>query len=143
MPDFDQGGVGANTAQGVRVYLGNSLGWAQLRAKPQRKIMTAGVYPVLADDGVLLIATVGTVQINLPDVRAWVAQVDAQPATSLERSIWIKDLQGNASASPILVIPFAGPPQQYIDLLTQFQIADNHAICRLCPLPDQSGWYVA
>jgi hypothetical protein len=134
--DLDRSG---NSYQGLRVYLGPSLGWVQTRVKPESFVTAAGTYQLGSDAGVVLCNVAAAIVLNLPDVRAWVQEFAYQPGTSFERAIWIKDLGGFATANPIVINPFPG---QFIDLLTSFQIINNYQLLRLYPLADLSGWFV-
>ena len=134
--DLDKSG---NSYQGLRVYLGPSLGWVQTRVKPETFVTVAGTYSLGSDAGIVLCNVAGSVVLNLPDVSAWVQEFAYQPGTSFERAIWIKDLGGNATSFPITINPFSG---QFIDLLSSFQIINNRQLLRLYPLADLSGWFV-
>jgi len=135
--DLDQSG---NTFQGVRVFLGPSLGWVQVRVRPERYITAAGTYAVTPDDGVILVNVAGAVTFNLPDVRLWVSEFAYNPATAFERAIWIKDLGGNAAQFNIQINPFG---LQGIDTANSpYIISVAYSIARLYPLSDLSGWFV-
>jgi hypothetical protein len=137
LPDFDQSGQAS--WHKARVYNGPSLGWTEVQVRPTRTISSAGVFPILPGDSILLVNVAGAVTILLPDVRSWVTAPAYQPATGFERAIFVKDLGGNAGAFPITVQPFAG---QAIDLLSSFQIIQARALLRLYPLQaDLSGWF--
>jgi len=134
--DLDKSG---NNFQGMRVYLGPSLGWVQTRIKPEFFVTAGGTYNLTTDCGVVMVNVAASTTFILPDVRFWVSEFAYQPATAFERAIWIKDLGGNATLFPITVNPFPG---QLIDLLAGFQIINNHQLLRLYPLADLSGWFV-
>ena len=136
LTDLDKSG---KSFQGLKVYLGPSLGWVQTRVKPESFIILPGAYTLDSDAGVVLVNIAAAVTLTLPDVRAWVQEFAYNPATAFERAIWIKDLGGNATLNPIIVSPFSG---QFIDLLSSFSINTNWQLVRLYPLSDLSGWFV-
>jgi hypothetical protein len=137
MTDFDRSGT--NPGQRVRTYLGPSLGWVETVVRPTRNITSVGSFNILPGDGGILVNVAGLVAILLPDLRLWVPEAGYQPATAFERSIWIKDIGGNAAAFPITVTPFG---IQTIDLLSSLQILQARQLVRLYPLPDNiSGWF--
>jgi len=136
--DLDQSG---NPEHRVRAYLGPSLGWKEVFAKPQQFITAAGTTTLAPGSGLVLVNVAGSVTINLPDVIAWVNEVATQPATAFERAIVIKDLGGNAGTFPITVVPFG---TQRIDSVTgNFSIGVRGQAIDLIPLDDLSGWTVA
>jgi hypothetical protein len=98
--DLDQSG---NPEQVVRVNLGPTLGWVNVRVNPSQSIMSGGTYAVAPGTGVVLVDSMGTVTINLPDVRKWVQETSYMPATGFERAIVVKDLGGNAATANIIV----------------------------------------
>ena len=134
--DLDKSG---NTFQGMRVYLGPSLGWVQTRIQPQFTITVTGTYTLTSDVGVVLVNVNAPVTINLPDVTQWLNETAYMPSTAFERAIWVKDIGAHAQANNITIVPFGA---QLIDGLSQFTIASNRALIRLYPLADLSGWFV-
>ena len=135
--DLDKSG---NVFQGLRIYLGPSLGWVMTRVKPEFFITAAGTYTLTTDVGVTMVNVAASVSIILPDVSQWVSEFAYNPGTSFERAIWIKDLGGNAAAFPITITPFG---TQAIDAVpSAMQITTNHQLARLYPLSDLSGWFV-
>lgn len=133
--DLDQSG---NSWQKVRAYLGPSLGWVDCQVKPSVTLTTAQTYNVQPGDSIIFVRAMGSVIINLPDVKAWVQEIAYMPATGFERALWVKDL-GNAASFPIVINPFG---TQSIDTLQQpFTIYQNRQIVRLYPFNDMSGWY--
>ena len=134
--DLDQSGTGF---QRVRAYLGPSLGWKELYVKPSQSVVAAGTVTLPPGTSIVFVNVAGLVTLLLPDITKWVQENAGQPATGLERSIWIKDLGGNANAFNITVTPF---DSQKIDLLQQsFIIVQNRQLLRLYPLNDLSGWF--
>ena len=138
MVDLDQSG---NGFQGVRTFIGPTLGWTQVRVRPERLITVAGTYNATSDDGVILVNVAGLVTLTLPDVRAWFNQPYSQPAPSFERAIWIKDIGGNAAAFNITVLPWVGGGQR-IDQQISAALTANFQMLRLYPISDFSGWFV-
>jgi len=133
--DLDQSGFGW---QKTRVYLGPSLGWVESQVRASRTITTAGTFNVNPGDSIIFIPVAGSVQILLPDVRAWIQEPAYQPATGFERAIWIKDL-GQAAFFPRTVTPFGS--QQIDGLAQSFQIVQNRQLMRLYPMIDMTGWF--
>jgi hypothetical protein len=139
--DPDQSG---NSWQKVRVYLGPTLGWSETLVRPTRNITSPGSFPIVPGESIVLVNVAGSVTLLLPDVKTWVSQVASQPATGFERSIWVKDLGGNASVFPITIVPFPiGMGSQTIDLIAaSFTIVQNHQMLRLYPKqPELNGWW--
>jgi|SRR6516162_6942731 hypothetical protein len=136
--DLDQGGI---TYQRIRIWMGPSLGWFDQQVHPELLIVAAGTYNLSDNTSVVLVNVGGSVTLNLPNVVAWQREPVYRPMTAVERSIWIKDLGGNAAAFPISVVPFPG---QFIDMISgTFTIVQNRASFRLYPLSDLTGWYSA
>jgi hypothetical protein len=136
--DLDQSGF---PFQKVNTWLGPTLGWSQTRVKPERIITVGGTYNIIPDDGVVLVNVAATVTLFLPDVRLWLNQPASQPAPSFERSIWIKDLGGNAASFAITVMPYVGGGQR-IDQQISAALTTNFQMLRLYPISDFSGWFV-
>lgn len=136
MADLDQSGF---AYQRTRVYLGPSLGWVTYQVRPAQTVIAGGATSLGPGASLVLVNVAATVTIILPDVTAWLKEVGAQPATAFDRSIWIKDLGGNAAAFNITVAPFGS---QTIDTLSSFTMISNHAMIRLYPLNDLTGWFV-
>lgn len=84
------------------------------------------------NDSVILVNSMTPVTISLPDLSSWTTGFFA-------RSVWVKDIGGNAAAANITIAPFGS---QTIDTLSSLMLVSNHAIARLYPLSDLSGWYV-
>lgn len=99
--------------------------------QPTRVVSTNAT--VTATDGVILVNALTPVTITLPDVTTW-------NTGFFDRSIWIKDYGGNAQANNITIVPGVGG--QNIDQLTSIVLASNHAIARIYPISDLSGWFV-
>jgi hypothetical protein len=81
--------------------------------------------------------------ITLPSVARWVSAQGANGLVanlaSFDRSIWVKDLGGNASTGSPIVINPAG--SDLIDGLGSYQITTPFELIRLYVLTDLSGWY--
>lgn len=94
----------------------------------------------LSDSRIILNAT-GTpvTAVTLPSVALWVASVFRQLQPPFDNSLWIKDLAGVAGANNVVITPFG---TQKIDTLSSFQLVSNHALIRLYPVSDLSGWFV-
>ena len=135
--DLDQGG---QTYQWTKVWMGPSLGWVYQQVHPILQIVAAGTYTLGPNTSVVTVNVAGLVTLNLPDVVGWLKEPVYSPMVAFERSIWIKDIGGNAGAFNITVNPFGS---QTIDALvsTPFTLIQNRAILRLYPLADQSGWF--
>ena len=133
--DYDQSGF---FEPKVRTYLGPRLGWVEQRVKPGI-VVTSGVTMLKGDVSLVFVRATGSVMISLPNVGAWMRQNFSQPATGFERAIWIKDLGGNASAFPIIVMPFGG--EQLDGLNAAITIIQNFALLRLYPIFDLTGWF--
>ena len=136
MVDLDQSG---SAYQGIKVYLGPSLGWVQSQVKPQVKVTSAGTTTIQPGTSLVLINVAASVTIQLPSVAAWVREFAYNPATAFDRSIWIKDLGGNAALFPITITPFGA--DQIDALAGSFTIIQNRMLLRLYPLNDLSGWF--
>jgi hypothetical protein len=134
--DLDQSG---NPEQVVRVNLGPTLGWVNVRVNPAQSINISGIYNVAPGTGVVMVDSIGPVTVNLPDVTKWVQESAYMPATGFERAILIKDLGGNAATANITVKSAAG---QFIDkTIASFIMATANEVLCLLPLRDMSGWY--
>jgi hypothetical protein len=142
--DLDQGGHGYPRA---RAYLGPTLGWVDQLIKPATLVQSP-LYGVQPGDSLIMVdtATFPGITIILPDVIAWVQQPQYQPATGFEKSLWIKDIGGQAAFSPITVQPFTG--QRIDNLTTSFSIAQNRQLLRLYPIIEWNyppgewiGWF--
>lgn len=134
--DLDQSG---SSWQKVRAWLGPSLGWGEVQVRPTRTISAGGTFSIVGGDQVILVNVAATVNVQLPDVRLWVQETANQPATGFERSIWVKDLGGNAASFNITITPFG---TQKIDLQSSFVMNAARQFVRLYPLNDLTGWYV-
>ena len=134
--DFDQSGL---FEPKVRTYLGPSLGWVEQRVKPETVITTGGLTMLHGDASIVLVNVAAATSFSLPSVSSWMRQNFSQPATGFARAIWIKDLGGNASAFPIIVMPFGG--EQLDGLNAAITIIQNFALLRLYPIFDLTGWF--
>jgi hypothetical protein len=136
LTQLDQGG---SNCQFTRVYLGPTVGWVMLPVVPELEItLAAGLFLGNFTSRVLLKAACKSV--NLPACAAWMlAQYQANQA-AFDRSIWIKDYVGDASAgAPIVITPNGA---DVIDGLASFKMITPYSLIRLYPLTDLSGWYV-
>lgn len=132
--DLDQSGQGY---QIVRVYRGPSLGWAELRVKPQTLVTTAS-YQVIGGDSLLLVNRAGLVTVLLPSVALWVKEPSYNPNTGFENALWVKDFGGNAAAFNITVTPFGA--DKIDNLSISFTLVQNRQLLRLYPLNSLDGW---
>lgn len=137
MADLDQSG---NAFQQIRVSLGPSLGTVMMQVRPTRFITSGGSVTLAAGDSVVMVNVAASVTINLPSVASWIKESAYNPMTAFERAIWIKDLGGNAAAFPITIQPVT---LENIDATFNKTLNTAHAIARLYPLPDLTGWFVA
>ena len=87
---------------------------------------------------VVLVNTVGLITVQLPDVQAWILESYYNPYTNFQRSLWIKDMAGNAGN--ITIIPFGS---QTIDAASSYVILLNYGMVRLYPILGNPGmgWY--
>ena len=109
---------------------------------PELEITSAAALTIPAyASRVLLKAAVKAIQ--LPKVSQWMlATLPLANTSSFDRSLWIKDYVGDASAgSPIVITPDATLPDT-IDGLSSFSIITQQDLIRLYPLTDLTGWYV-
>jgi len=137
MPDLDQSGQGY---QGVKVYLGPSLGWVQAQVGSQIYVTTGGNFIVPPGIQTVFVNIAATVNVQLPLVSLWVREPYYQPATAFNRSLWVKDFGGHATSFNITVT-CAG--SDTIDGLNMFTIIQDFAVLRLYPLNDLTGWFNA
>lgn len=135
LAQLDQSG---SNAQWNRTWLGPTIGWVMLPVTPERIITSTAALTIRPYDSKILLNAAVT-SIQLPDVVAWVTSPFQVVQSAFERSLWIKDLAGNARSNNIVITPYAG---QTIDLLSSYTIVSNHALIKLYPLTDLSGWYV-
>ncbi len=134
MTDLDQGG---NFNQQLKVYMGPTIGWVMFQVNPELDVTSAAALVIQPFTSRVMLKAAVTA-ITLPDVVAWMKAPFQQYTSGFDRSLWIKDLNGNAQANNIVVSPSG---TQKIDTLTSFKIISNHALLRLYPLIDLSGWY--
>jgi hypothetical protein len=134
--DLDQSG---SSWHRIRSWLGPSLGWVETQSLPTLSITLAGTYSLPGGTGVVLVNVAAAVTLLLPNVVFWIKEPAYQPAAPFNRSIWIKDLGGNAATFPITITPFAS---QLIDGGGVLSLNVNHGIYRLYPLNDLSGWFL-
>jgi len=143
IPQLDQSG---GAVQWVRTYLGPTIGWVHLPVQPARKVSSAAspVTVGIGDYGLLVTTLAAPLTINLPSVTEWVQQsIKTHPQMmlgSLELSLWIKDMTGNAPANNITIQPF-GPDTIDALVATPFKIIQARQLLRLYPMPDLSGWF--
>jgi len=125
--------------QSAMTYLGPTLGWVQSYVRPARVSMVSPVN-VTSRHSVVFIGGVGPgpTIVNLPDVRAWMAEPNYQIYSPFERALWIKDAGGNAATFNIIIVPFG---TQTIDGQLTMTIVMNRGIARLYPRNDLLGWY--
>jgi len=136
--DLDQSG---QSFQGIRVYLGPTLGWQNIQVLSTQSVTAGGTVTLASGASVVLVNVASPVTINLPDVTAWVKESYGQPITGFQRALWIKDIGGHAAGSNITVTPFG---TQNIDSANSSNVlSTNFQILQLYPLNDLSGWYVA
>jgi hypothetical protein len=136
MTDLDQSGQAFQT---VRVYLGPSLGWRELKVKPTQSITAAGTYALDQGSSIVMVNVAGLVTINLPSVRTWMYQSLGVQVTGFERAIWIKDFGGHADAFNITVAPDG--IDKIDNLSLSYTIVQKRQLLRLYPLNDLTGWY--
>jgi hypothetical protein len=140
LTQLDQSGT---NAQFVRTYLGPTLGWVMVPVVPELIIISTAPL-VLGLPGstsyasrVLLNAAVTSV--TLPSVAQWMnATLPLANNAGFDRSIWVKDLGGNATVSPITFTPFG---TDTIDTLGSWQMSTAYDLVQFYPLTDLSGWY--
>lgn len=141
--DLDKSG---NYMQRTRVWLGPSVGWKEIVVNPPREVTSAGTLTVQSGDCQIFVNVNDSVTVQLPMVSVWVgatfAQVFNNPLTGFERSLFIKDLGGFASAFPITINPHPGERIDKLDpMVTTFRIVQARQLIRLYPLNDLSGWF--
>src|SRR6516225_9673147 len=123
--DLDQSG---SSWHRIRSWLGPSLGWVETQSLPTLSITLAGTYSLPGGTGVVLVNVAGSVTLLLPNVVFWIKEPAYQPAAPFNRTIWIKDLGGNAGISPITITPFG---TQAIDTVAgNLILSVNHGIYR-------------
>ena|SRR6516164_1356486 len=122
--------------QGVMTYLGPTLGWVQSWVRPERAYSSD--VTLTSRDSVALISANSTVNVFLPDVKAWMQEPFYQVYSPFERAIWVKDIAGLAGMFTITIVPFGA---QTIDGLANLTITTNRGIVRLYPRNDLVGWY--
>jgi len=130
--------------QFINVYLGPSLGWALLPIQPELVINTPGALVVPAFASRILLNAAGVSPITLPSVAQWMTAQSANGVVknlaAFDRSIWIKDLIGAASAgSPIVINPSG---TDTVDGLSSRQMITAFEVVKLFPLTSLEGWYV-
>lgn len=137
LAQLDQGG---SNCQWVRTWMGPTLGWMMLPVVPELEITSAAAL-VIGPYTSRVILNAAVKAIALPSVAQWMtASLPLANTSAFDRSLWIKDLVGQASfASPIVVTPNGADT---IDLLASYNIATTNDLIRLYPLTDKSGWYV-
>jgi hypothetical protein len=137
LQNLDQSGT---NCQFLDVWQGPSLGWGKLAVASQMFVTSTAPLTIPPTASRVLLRAAVTA-IALPSVASWVL---AFPATAgqiaFDRSLWIKDLSGTASALAPIVITPAGTDQ--IDELSSFQIITANELIRLYPISDLSGWMV-
>ena len=137
---LDQGG---SNAQWARAYLGPTLGWAMIPVVPEL-IYTPTTPLVLGLPGSTAYASrimlkAACTSVTLPSVTQWMlASLPVGNNAAFDRSIWVKDLGGNATASPITFLPNG---TDTIDGLGSWQMATAYDCVQFYPLSDLSGWY--
>jgi hypothetical protein len=138
LTDLDKSG---DAFQGVRAYFGPTLGWAMVRVKPSREISVGGTFDIGSGDSLIFVTAPApaVVTLRLPRVALWLKEQRPHMAPGLEGCFYIKDLGGNAAASPIRI---ECAPGEAIDRLpVVFQIVQNRQLLRLYPLNDLTGWF--
>ena len=141
MDNLAQLDYGGSNCQFARVYMGPTLGWMHLPIVPE--IIYTSTSPLVIGpytSRVLLKAACKAV--TLPSVTQWMnGALPLGNTAAFDRSLWIKDLSGNAGpgVSAIVFTPF-GTDQ--IDLLSSYSMITPNLLIRLYPLTDLSGWYV-
>jgi len=136
MVDLDQGG---SFAQQLKVYMGPTIGWVMFQVNPELDVTSAAALVIQPFTSRVLLKAAVT-SITLPDVSAWMKAPFQQYTSGFDRSLWIKDFSGSAQANNITITGFNAGAQK-IDGLSSFKIISNHALLRLYPLNDLSGWY--
>lgn len=138
MADLDQSG---GFSQYARTYLGPTVGWVMLPVVPETFVTTGPTYNVQPFDSLVLLNATGTpvILVNLPEVSAWVRAPFQRVQSPFARSLWIKDYAGLAAANPIVI---DGNGAQTIDGLATSTMISNHALIRLYPLSNLTGWIV-
>lgn len=134
--DLDQGG---NLFNKVKVYLGPTLGWADLQVEPPLNVTTIGTTNLGNNASRVLVNAAGAVTIVLPDVRSWLKQSFGLVRTGFDQSIWIKDMSFLASTNNIIVDGFS---TQTVDGQPTYTIIQDGQLLRCWPLYDFSGWYL-
>ena len=140
--ELDESG---SNAQWTRVRLGPSLGWTMVPVVPELLVNSTAPL-VLGLPGSTAFASRVILQaactsVTLPSVQQWMlATLPLGNNAAFDRSIWIKDLGGNAGANPITFLPFG---LDQIDGLASWQMVTAFDLAQFNPLGDLSGWYVS
>ena len=133
---------GGSNCQYAKVYLGPTIGWVWLPVTPELEITSAAALNLNTPTYYFVtrvILKAAVTAIALPAVASWVSAAFQRNLSGFDRSIWIKDLLGNFQANNCTITPNG---TDLIDGQASYQVVSNHALIRLYPLTDLSGWYV-
>jgi hypothetical protein len=136
LAQLDQGG---SNCQWVKTWLGPTLGWAMLPVVPELIINTTAAL-ILNNYASRVILKAAVTSVTLPSVKQWMlATLPLANQAAYDRSIWVKDFSGTATASPITFSPNGS---DLIDGLASWTMATAYDLVQFYPLSDLSGWYV-
>jgi hypothetical protein len=125
--------------QFTEVFLGPSIGKVLLPVQPELLVTSAAPLVLCAYASRVLLQAAVT-SVTLPLCATWMTAPNLQNRAAFDRSLWIKDLGGNASfGAPIVVTP-AG--SDTIDGLASYSITTPNELLRLNPLSTGDGWFV-
>ena len=130
---------GGGNCQWVRTYLGPTLGWVMLPVVPEIIVTSAATLTVPNYASRILLKAAVT-SVLLPKVSQWMlASLPSANVAAFDRSLWVKDYSGNATANPIVFTPNGADT---IDGLASWTMATAFDLVQFYPLSDLSGWYV-
>jgi len=123
--DLDQGGT---FRQGIKLYLGPSVGWVQAFNNAILPVITGGTTTVAIGTTLVMVDSASPVTIQLPPAEASAAGAQALPGTFLGRPISVVDAGGQAGTGTITILPYGS---ETIDGATTLAISSQWGTARL------------